>query len=147
MKKNHVRAKLKQGQPTIGTWLTLPDVVAARLMARVGFDWLTVELEHTPINWETAANSFAIIAASGVIPLARVPWNTGENIKRVLDNGAYGIVFPMVNPRPEAEAFVNAARYAPKANRSIAGSSTPQISKPTPQPITRTRMKKSWSSS
>ena len=95
-----------KGQPSIGTWLTLPDVVAARLMARLGFDWLTVELEHTPVNWETAANSFAIIAASGVVPLARVPWNTGENIKRVLDNGAFGIVVPMVNSRPEAEAVV-----------------------------------------
>jgi len=51
MKKNHVRAKLKQGQPSIGTWLTLPDVVSARLMARTGFDWLTVEFEHTPVNW------------------------------------------------------------------------------------------------
>ena len=121
MKKNHVRAKLKQGQPSIGTWLTLPDIVAARLMARVGFDWLTVELEHTPINWETAANSFAIIAASGVVPLARVPWNTGENIKRVLDNGAFGVVVPMVNSRADAEAVVNAARYAPIGNRSIGG--------------------------
>ena len=104
MKKNHVRAKLKQGQPSIGTWLTLPDVVAARLMARVGFDWLTVEFEHTPVNWETAANSFAIIAASGVVPLARVPWNTGENIKRVLDNGAFGIVVPMVNSRSRSRS-------------------------------------------
>jgi 4-hydroxy-2-oxoheptanedioate aldolase len=121
VKKNHVRAKLKQGQPSIGTWLTLPDVVSARLMARVGFDWLTVELEHTPVNWETAANSFAIIAASGVIPLARVPWNTGENIKRVLDNGAFGIVVPMVNSRAEAEAVVHAARYQPLGNRSIGG--------------------------
>jgi len=121
MRKNNVRAKLKEGQPSIGTWLTLPDTVAARLMARVGFDWLTVELEHTPVNWETAANSFAIVAASGVVPLARVPWNTGENIKRVLDNGAYGIVVPMVNSRAEAEAVVNAARYAPKGNRSIGG--------------------------
>jgi 4-hydroxy-2-oxoheptanedioate aldolase len=121
MKKNHVRAKLKQGQPSIGTWLTLPDVVAARLMARVGFDWLTVELERTPVNWETAANSFAIIAASNVVPLARVPWNTGENIKRVLDNGAFGIVVPMVNSRSQAEAVVNAARYHPLGNRSIGG--------------------------
>jgi 4-hydroxy-2-oxoheptanedioate aldolase len=121
MRKNYVRAKLKEGQPSIGTWLTLPDTVAARLMARVGFDWLTVELEHTPVNWETAANSLAIIAASGVVPLVRVPWNTCENIKRVLDNGAYGVVVPMVNSRAEAEAVVEAARYAPKGNRSIGG--------------------------
>ena len=121
MKTNHVRAKLKRGEASVGTWLTLPDTVAARLMARVGFDWLTVELEHTPVNFETAANSFAIIAASGVAPLARVPWNTGENIKRVLDTGAWGIVVPMVNSRAEAEAAVAAARYAPQGLRSIGG--------------------------
>lgn len=90
MKTNPVRAKLKQGLPSIGTWLTLPDPLAARMMARVGFDWLTVELEHTPTNLETAATMFAIISASGSVPLVRVPWNTGENIKRVLDTGAWG---------------------------------------------------------
>ncbi len=121
MKTNHVRAKLKRGEPSVGTWLTLPDSIAARLMARAGFDWLTVELEHTPVNLETAANSFAIIAATGPAPLARVPWNTGENIKRVLDTGAWGIVVPMVNSRAEAEAAVAAARYQPLGRRSIGG--------------------------
>jgi 4-hydroxy-2-oxoheptanedioate aldolase len=121
MKTNHVRAKLRQGQPSIGTWLTLPDPLAARMMARVGFDWLTVELEHTPTNLETAATIFAIVSASGSVPLVRVPWNTVENIKRVLDTGAWGIVVPMVNSRAEAEAAVAAARYAPQGNRSIGG--------------------------
>src|SRR2546422_10234282 len=121
MKHNYVRAKLKRGEPSVGTWLTLPDSIAARLMARVGFDWLTVELEHTPVTFETAAQSFAIIAASGVVPLARVPWNHGENIKRVLDTGAFGIVVPMVNSRAEAEAAVAAARYAPLGGRTIGG--------------------------
>ena len=121
MKTNHARAKLKRGEPAVGTWLTLPDTVAAHLMARVGFDWLTVELEHTPVNFETAAQSFALIAGTGCVPLARVPWNTGENIKRVLDTGAYGIVVPMVNSRAEAEAAVRAARYQPLGERSIGG--------------------------
>src|SRR5881394_3381931 len=121
MKTNHTRAKLKRGEPAVGTWLTLPDPVSARLMARVGFDWLTVELEHTPVNFETAAQSFTVIAGSGCVPLARVPWNHGENIKRVLDTGAYGIVVPMVNSRAEAEAAVSAARYAPLGGRTIGG--------------------------
>ena len=121
MKTNHVRAKLKRGEPSVGTWLTLPDTMAARLMAQVGFDWLTVELEHSPTNFETAANSFAVIAATGPVPLARVPFNTVENIKRVLDTGAYGIVVPMVNSRAEAEAAVAAARYQPLGTRSIGG--------------------------
>src|SRR5436309_5937412 len=121
MKTNHTRAKLKRGEPAVVTWLSLPDPVSARLMARVGFDWLTVELEHTPVNFETAAQSFTVIAGSGCVPLARVPWNTGENIKRVLDTGAYGIVVPMVNSRAEAEAVVRAARYQPLGERSIGG--------------------------
>ena len=121
MKTNQVLAKLKRGEPSIGTWLSLPDPVAAQLIAPIGFDWLTVDLEHSPVNIETAACSFAMIASAGAVPLARIPWNTGENIKRVLDNGAWGIVVPMVNTRQEAEQVVESARYAPKGRRSVGG--------------------------
>jgi 4-hydroxy-2-oxoheptanedioate aldolase len=121
MKSNPVRAKLKRGEPSVGTWLTLPDTVAAQLMSKTGFDWLTVELEHTPTSFETAAQMFAIIAASGCVPLARVPVNSVENIKRVLDIGSWGIVVPMVNSRAEAESVVKAARYRPIGERSIGG--------------------------
>jgi 4-hydroxy-2-oxoheptanedioate aldolase len=121
MRTNYVRHKLKRGEPSVGTWLTLPSPTSATLMARTGFDWLTVELEHTPITFETAATCFSIIAAAGKVPLVRIPWNTAENIKRVLDTGAYGIVVPMVNTRAEAEAVVAAARYQPLGKRSIGG--------------------------
>lgn len=121
MKTNPVRARLRSGEPSIGTWLALPDPVLAGLMSTTGFEWLTVELEHSPATIETAANCFAIIAASGCVPLARVPWNTGENIKRVLDTGAWGVVVPMVNSRAEAEAVVKAARYRPIGERSVGG--------------------------
>lgn len=121
MRKNHVRAKLKRGEVSIGTWLSLPDPIAAKLMARVGFDWLNVDLEHTPTSIETATLSFAMIASEGVAPLARVPWNNGQNIKRVLDQGAWGIVVPMVNTVEEARAAIQDSRYAPLGNRSVGG--------------------------
>jgi 4-hydroxy-2-oxoheptanedioate aldolase len=121
MKTNSVRAKLKRGEASLGTWLVLPDPFAARLMSGVGFDWLNVELEHAPVNIETAAACFVAIAAGGAVPLARVPFNTVENIKRVLDNGAWGVVVPMVNSRAEAEAAVAAARYQPLGQRSVGG--------------------------
>jgi len=121
MKTNPARAKLRSGKPSIGTWLALPDAVLAGLMSTTGFEWLTVELEHSPATIETAADCFAIIAASGCVPLARVPWNSVENIKRVLDTGAWGVVVPMVNTRAEAEAVVKAARYRPIGERSVGG--------------------------
>src|SRR6185436_18522944 len=121
MKSNHVRAKLKRGEVSIGTWLSLPDPTAAQLMARVGFDWLTVNLEHSPIGIETMAFSFALTAANNVAPFARITSNTNENIKRVLDNGGWGVVVPMVNTRADAELAVAAARYAPIGDRSVGG--------------------------
>jgi 4-hydroxy-2-oxoheptanedioate aldolase len=121
MKTNIVRAKLKKGEACIGTWLTLASTSAAHLMAQVGFDWLTVEMEHSPTNMETAAASFAVIAGSNCVPLTRVAINSVENIKRALDTGAFGVIVPMVNSRAEAQAAIDAARYAPIGKRSIGG--------------------------
>jgi len=121
MKQNQVRAKLKRGEVSVGTWLSLADPTAARLMARVGFDWLNVDLEHTPTNYETMAQTFAVTCLEGPVPLARVPFNSVENIKRVLDNGAFGVIVPMVNSVAEAKAVVDAARYAPIGARTIGG--------------------------
>lgn len=121
MRKNYVREKLQRGEASVGTWLTLPSVMAAGFMARTGFDWLTVDLEHSPIDPETAASIFGMVAACGKVPLARLAWNTGENIKRVLDTGAYGVVVPLINTRADAEAAVAAARYRPQGGRTIGG--------------------------
>jgi 4-hydroxy-2-oxoheptanedioate aldolase len=65
---------------------------------------------------------FQMIAQAGSVPLVRIPWNTGENVKRVLDLGAWGIVFPMTNSAAEAEAAVAAAKYPPRGHRSVGGS-------------------------
>lgn len=121
MKTNNVRARLKRGEPCVGTWLVLAESVAAQLMATTGLDWLTIELEHSHLTFEHAARSCAIIAASGCVPLVRVPINSTENIKRVLDTGAWGVVVPMVNSRAEAQAVIAAARYRPLGQRSIGG--------------------------
>src|SRR5579871_2195145 len=121
MRVNPVKKALKSGQPSVGTWLSLGSVVAARFLARAGFPWLTVDIEHTLVDWETATHMFAAIADAGCIALARVPSNRHDHIKRALDNGAHGIVVPMVNSRAEAEAAVAACRYPPQGNRSVGG--------------------------
>jgi len=122
MRKNPVKAALAAGKPQVGTWLSFGDVFTARLMAQVGFPWLTVDLEHSPIDWQTASLMFATIADSGCVPLARVPRGDHDLIKRVLDGGAMGIVVPMVNTVEEAKIAIAAAKYPPTGNRSIGGS-------------------------
>jgi 4-hydroxy-2-oxoheptanedioate aldolase len=69
----------------------------------------------------TLAQMFASISASATAPMVRLPWNTPEHFKRVLDAGAWGVVVPMVNSREEAEQAVEACRYHPQGNRSVGG--------------------------
>jgi 4-hydroxy-2-oxoheptanedioate aldolase len=122
MRPNAVKHALKAGQPSFGTWLSLGSITAARFLARSGLDWLTVDIEHSLCDWETATHIFASVADAGCVALARVPANRHDHIKRVLDNGAHGVVVPMVNSRQEAEDAVAAMLYPPRGTRSVGGS-------------------------
>jgi 4-hydroxy-2-oxoheptanedioate aldolase len=122
MKPNLVKRALKAGQPSVGTWLSLGSITAARFLARAGFSWLTVDIEHSLVDLETATHMFASIADAGCTALARVPANRHDHIKRVLDNGAQGVVVPMVNSRQEAEDAIAATKYPPCGTRSVGGS-------------------------
>ena len=122
MRPNAVKKLLKTGQPAVGTWLSLGSITASRFMARAGFNWLTIDIEHSLVGWETMAHMLGSIADAGCTALARVPANRHDHIKRVLDNGAMGVVVPMVNSRQEAEDAVAAMKYPPFGNRSVGGS-------------------------
>lgn len=122
MRTNTVKRLLKAGKPSVGTWLSLGSVTAARFLARAGFDWLTIDIEHSLVGMETTANMIASIADAGCVPLARVPANKHDHIKRVLDNGGYGVVVPMVTTPQEARDAVSACLYPPRGTRSVGGS-------------------------
>lgn len=121
MKTNPVKAKLRQGKPSFGTWLSLGQAQISRLLARCGFEWLTLDMEHSPIDWSQAATIFAVIADAGCVPLVRVPEGDHYCIKRALDAGAWGIVVPMVNTVEQARTAIAAAKYPPVGNRSVGG--------------------------
>jgi len=121
MKENPIKAKLRNGEPTYGTWLSLGDLYATRVLARLGFDWLTLDIEHSAIDWSQATTVFAAVADAGCVPLARVPEGSHHYIKRVLDAGAWGIVVPMVDTVEQARVAIAAAKYPPVGNRSAGG--------------------------
>jgi 4-hydroxy-2-oxoheptanedioate aldolase len=121
MKTNLVKRKLQQGEPTFGTWLSFGNLYAARILARMGWDWLTLDLEHAAIDWSQAAAVFAAVADAGCVPLVRVPEGSHHYIKRVLDAGAMGIVVPMVDTEQQARTAIAAAKYPPLGNRSAGG--------------------------
>ena len=121
MKTNPVKEKLRNGEPTFGTWLSLGDLYATRVLARLGFDWLTLDMEHSAIDWSRATTLFGAIADAGCVPLVRVPEGSHHYIKRALDAGAWGIVVPMVDTVEQARAAISAAKYPPEGDRSVGG--------------------------
>lgn len=126
MRTNQVKDKLKRGEPALGAWLSLPSVPSARIMARLGFDWLVVDMEHSAHNPVLMADMVATIVDAGTsAPIVRVPANGVEWFKWALDAGAWGVVVPMVNNREEAERAVEFAKYPPRGVRSIGGAFGP----------------------
>lgn len=121
MTPNPVKRKLREGKAAVGTWLNLSDPIAAEGMASLGFDWLVLDAEHNPIDLAAMAHVFQAIGRFPTAPMARIPWNNEENIKHVLDAGAWGFVAPNVKSRAEAELIVAAAKYPPVGIRSLGG--------------------------
>ena len=82
---------------SFGSWITIPHPSIGELMVRAGFDWLTVDLEHSAITLESAAELIRIIDLAGASPMVRVGSHDANVIKRVMDAGAHGIIASTVN--------------------------------------------------
>lgn len=114
-----LKSKLRKRDLTIGSWITLGHPSIAEILAGAGFDWLTVDMEHSAITFRETQNLIQVIELSGVTPLVRVGENDPLIIKRVMDAGSHGVIVPMVNSKEEAEMAVRALKYPPWGNRGV----------------------------
>ena len=119
MIENAVRTNHEAGRPTINGWLSMGSAFAAEVLAEQGFDSLTVDMQHGMNDIRDAVAILQAIRASGVAPLARVPWLEPGIIMKSLDAGALGVICPMINNREQAERFVSYVRYPPGGVRSF----------------------------
>ncbi|MBM3853858.1 MAG: 2,4-dihydroxyhept-2-ene-1,7-dioic acid aldolase [Verrucomicrobia bacterium] len=117
--KNKLRRALLQRELTLGSWVQIGHPAVAEVLARAGFDWVCVDLEHGAIDLEGTAALFRALGGSGCVPVARLPANDPIWIHRVLDAGAGGLIIPMVKTAAEAEAAVREAKYPPRGARGF----------------------------
>jgi 2-keto-3-deoxy-L-rhamnonate aldolase RhmA len=113
------RKKIINHELTIGSWITIGNTTIAEILANAGFDWLVVDLEHTTISLDQAGELIRTISLSGVPSLVRLTNNDANQIKRVMDAGAEGIIVPMVNNEGDAIKAVAATRYPPLGVRGV----------------------------
>ncbi|XOV86465.1 MAG: HpcH/HpaI aldolase/citrate lyase family protein [Pseudomonadota bacterium] len=119
MRKNTALEKWRNGEQTIGGWLSLSSTHVAEMLAQAGFDWLCVDLQHGLLDYGDLRNLLPAISTTDTIPFVRVSWNAPQEIMKALDAGAMGVIVPLVNNRAEAEQAVAACMYPPLGNRSF----------------------------
>ncbi|HZS57059.1 MAG TPA: aldolase/citrate lyase family protein [Bryobacteraceae bacterium] len=110
---NPVRKSLESGTPVVGVTITTTSIEIAAQVADMGFDFLWIEMEHSPITLETARNIILATRGSRTMPFIRVPVNELWTAKRVMDMGALGVIFPFINSTEGAKQAANACKYPP----------------------------------
>jgi len=114
-----LKNRLRNNCITIGSWITTGSPEVTEIMAKSGFDWLAVDMEHSAITEDQAQQLIRIIELCEISPLVRVGENDPLLIKRVMDMGSHGIIVPMVNSKDDALRAVRAVKYPPLGTRGV----------------------------
>lgn len=118
--------KLRNGEYPLLTFMALPSVRMAQIVALTGLDGIIIDCEHGNIGDDSMHNAVAAISALGVSPIIRIRGPTHDIIKRALDTGAHGIMVPQINTLEEAEQVVASSKFPPQGVRGQ-GSAFPAI--------------------
>lgn len=112
---------LGSGDKQIGLWISLCSNFVAEVTAHAGYDWALIDMEHSPNDYFSVLGQMQAFAASDTTAIVRVEWNDAVAVKRLLDLGAPGLLFPMIQSVEEAEKAVAATRYPPNGVRGVSG--------------------------
>ena len=114
-----LKQKLKNNELTIGSWITIAHPSIVEIMSTAGFEWLTIDMEHSAIDFEKCQNLITVIQANNIKALVRVSKNDEVIIKRVLDCGADGVIIPMINTKKDVQKAIEYVYYPPKGKRGV----------------------------
>jgi len=112
-------ARLRNRERILGYWCVLDAPVATERIARLGYDYVCLDMQHGLLGYAgLLASLTAIDSGGGSVGLVRVEANDPVPIGRALDAGATGVIVPLVDSAADAARAVEAARYPPLGRRS-----------------------------
>lgn len=97
----------------------MSDPCITEMVASMGFDFIWIDTEHSPTDHQVLVNHLIAAKAGGADALVRIPWNDSIIVKRVLDMGPAGIIFPMINTAEELDKAMASTLYPPDGNRGF----------------------------
>ena len=118
---NRFKHAILSGQKQIGLWSHLCSHISTEILAHCGFDWLVLDMEHSPNELPDILSQLQAMNGGSATPVVRVPWNDAVTFKRLLDIGVQSFLVPYVQTAEEARQAVAATRYPPHGVRGYAG--------------------------
>ena len=115
----NIREIWRANKPVINGWLSIPNSFTAEAMSKIGWDTLTIDLQHGHNEYFSSISMIQAMSNNNTNLLARVPWNEPGIIMKMLDLGILGIICPMINNKSECEKFVSYCKYPPIGQRSF----------------------------
>ena len=115
-----LKARLRRGDATFGTFLGIGSPVAAEICAAGGVDWVLLDLEHGAGGEDQMLDVVPAAASYGVPTLVRAESTARIRTGRLLDLGAVGVMFPRIDGPSDAAAAVRHLRYPPAGDRGVA---------------------------
>jgi len=117
--RNILKEKLRRNEVTFGAELSINHPDIAEMIASIGFDWVFIDMQHSPLAIGDVQSMLQVMSYSETVPIVRTAWKDRPMIQHVVDVGAYGLVVPFVESREEMEEIVSFARFPPKGTRSF----------------------------
>jgi 4-hydroxy-2-oxoheptanedioate aldolase len=118
MRPNKLKQLFAQKKTALVAWQQFPAPLVGEMLGHTGVDAVCLDLQHSPIFVEQAVPIMQAISATPAHPIVRVSANSFQEINRVLDNGAYGVIAPLINTEQDAREFMRACLYPPLGDRS-----------------------------
>ena len=114
-----IRASLSKGSAVVGSWMQLPDSNIAEIMGRAGYQWVAIDMEHGPVSVSQLPDIFRALELGGTLPLARVASPLPINCRQALDQGAAGVVIPMISSAAQLQAIISECHWPPRGRRGV----------------------------
>jgi len=114
-----IRKKLKDKQPSIGSWMQIPHASIAEIMGNAGYDWVVVDQEHGSISHDQLPDLFRALELGNTLPLVRLVEGTAKECKQVLDAGSGGVIVPMIETAEQLEKVIINCCWPPSGIRGV----------------------------
>lgn len=114
-----LRKKLKQGTPSLGSWMQIPHASIAEILGKAGYDWITIDMEHGNISRESLPDLIRAIELGDTLPLVRLSSHSLAECKTAMDAGSSGVIVPMISNAKQLEEIKKAISWPPAGTRGV----------------------------